>query len=108
MRGLFAAAIAAAVLVWIFWPKSPHFTKEDIAQTQSDIRKTFEERKGIRVVDVKLLKESNRKLIGYAKIESDDLKELAKVLGNSTRDGTITKSCSATMADDWQWVWRCE
>jgi hypothetical protein len=54
MRGLFAAAIAAAVLVWIFWPKSPHFTKEDIAQTQSDIRKTFEERKGIRVVDVKL------------------------------------------------------
>ena len=105
IRMISFVVIVVAVVTYVNWPEKPHFTKETIKQTQDSIRKKFEERPGVKVIEVKMVQASERKLIGFAKLESEDLKNLGQIFKS---DGTISKSCSATMGDDWRWIWSCE
>jgi len=71
------------------------FTSEDIASVEQDIRSEFGKRDGITVEEVQLLRESPRKLTGFAKIKAPIL-------------GSINKACTATMGDDGRSMWRCD
>lgn len=71
------------------------FSDRDISRIQDDIRAHFSERRGVTVEDVNLLRESPRKLSGYAKIKVPIL-------------GVMTKNCTATMGDDGRSLWQCQ
>jgi hypothetical protein len=104
--GVFGLAAIIAIGAWIFWPSSPHFVKEDVEKIKSDIRAEFGKRDGIKVVDVQMIKESDRKLSGFVKLEIEALAELKNLGG--VFDGTILKECSASMADNWETIWSCK
>lgn len=71
------------------------FQPEDIDNVISSIKTEFEKRDGVKVVDVKMIKEADNKLTGFVKLDVDGL--------------AIAKPCEATMDDsDQQFVWRCE
>jgi hypothetical protein len=106
-RAVFFGLVVGAAIAWFAWPKSPHFTQQDIEDTKKSIHEQYEENQGVKVVEIKLIKETERKLMGFVKLEVEGMKDLAKVFGSDS-SGTITKQCSATMGDDWEWVWRCE
>ena len=74
------------------------FSQEDIEQAKKSIRTEFEKRPGVKVLDVQLVKESPKKLTGFAKISTS-------ILGSSVE---VMRSCSATMGEDRQYIWRCE
>jgi len=74
------------------------FTDADIEQTKKNIREEFENRPGVKVADVQLIKESRNKLTGFVKLNTS-------VLGVSV---DATKSCTATMGENRQYIWRCE
>ena len=69
------------------------FTQPDIDALHKTIKDEFEKRPGVSVTDVQLLRESPRKLVGFVKL---------KISGEE-----ITKSCSATMGDNAQYIWEC-
>ena len=74
------------------------FSQEDIEQAKKSIRTEFEKRPGVKVLDVQLVKESPKKLTGFAKISTS-------ILGSSVE---VMRNCSATMGEDRQYIWRCE
>jgi hypothetical protein len=71
------------------------FTDEDIAKVKESIRDEFDKRPGVKVVEVQMLKESPNKLMGFVKAKAPLF-------------GEITKSCSATMGEGHEYLWRCE
>lgn len=71
------------------------FTDANMTAIEQDIRAQFSQRKGMSVEDVHLIKESSRQLTGYAKVRVPLL-------------GLVTKTCTATMGDDGQSIWRCQ
>lgn len=71
------------------------FSDADVSNIERSIRSEFEKQRGVTVEDVKMLRESPRKLSGFAKIRVPLL-------------GAVNKACSATMGDDGQSFWRCE
>lgn len=89
------AAILSALTTFTLAGCSPSFSKEDIDAIKKSITQEFGKREGIKVVDVVMLKESATKLTGYAKISVAEF-------------GEITKPCSATMAQEGGYIWRCE
>jgi hypothetical protein len=70
------------------------FTDADITNIEQSIRTEFAKRSGVNVEEVKMIKESPTKLVGFAKIRIPLL-------------GTAQKSCSATMGSDGQSMWQC-
>jgi hypothetical protein len=70
------------------------FTDEDIAKIKQSIRAEFSKREGVTVEDVQMLRESPRKLQGFAKIKVPLL-------------GSIDKACTATMGTDGRSMWQC-
>jgi hypothetical protein len=105
-RGVWVLIVVIAIGVWVFWPDSPHFAKEDITKIEKSIRDELSKRQGLKVIEVKLIKESDRKLSGFVRFEMDAFKDLAKLTGSSV-DAAFTKSCTATMDENWEMIWQC-
>lgn len=76
-------------------PSGRGFTDADVTMIERKIGDEFSKRRGVTVEEVKLLKESPRKLTGFAKIKLPLL-------------GSISKQCTATMAEDGQSMWQCQ
>jgi hypothetical protein len=70
------------------------FSDTDISNIDQAIRTELSKTRGVTVEDVQLLRESPRKLTGFAKLK-------VPLLGN------ISKSCTATMGDDGRSFWQC-
>jgi hypothetical protein len=71
------------------------FSDADISRIGQDIRSEFGKRPGMTVEEVQLLRESPRKLSGFAKVKVPLL-------------GSISKTCTATMGDDGRSIWQCQ
>jgi hypothetical protein len=76
-------------------PSGIGFSDEAITSINRDIRDEFAKRRGITVEDVQMVRESPRKLTGFAKVKAPFL-------------GSMNKACTATMGDDGRSFWRCE
>lgn len=76
-------------------PSGHGFTDADVTMIERSIGEEYAKGKGVTVVEVKLLKESPRKLTGFAKLKMPLV-------------GTIDKQCSATLGEDSKWMWRCQ
>ena len=70
------------------------FSDQDIANVKSMVRAEFEKRPGVSVTDVTFIKESDRKLSGFVKLKIAEVE--------------VTKSCTATMGENAQSIWKCE
>jgi hypothetical protein len=70
------------------------FTDADVANTEKNIREEFSKSRGLTVDEVKLMRESPTKLTGFVKLRAPLI-------------GQVTKSCTATLGEDGQFVWRC-
>ncbi|MDX3966046.1 MAG: hypothetical protein QHD01_05535 [Bradyrhizobium sp.] len=72
----------------------PSFSKSGINSIREDIRSEFSKRDGVRVIDVSLIQESERRLEGFVKLQIDKAE--------------ITKDCSASMSmEDGRTIWGC-
>ena len=71
------------------------FSDESVASIESDIRAQYSKDRGVTVKEVFMMRESPRKLTGFAKVRVPLL-------------GEITKVCTATMGDDGRSIWRCQ
>lgn len=105
-RGVWVLLVVIAIGAWVFWPSSPHFVKGDIIKIEKSIRDELSKREGVKVIEVKLIKESDRKLAGFVRFELDAFRDLAKLTGSSV-DAAFTKSCTASMDDNWEMIWQC-
>lgn len=89
----FAALLLVGALAWLFVDAS-RFSEEDIANLKESVRTEFAKQPGVTVMSVEFVRESDRKLTGFAKLNAQ---------------GTdVTKPCTATMGDDRRFIWRCE
>ena len=91
------ALFAAGVIVNINAGRSLFgggFSDADIDQVKKDIRAKLGENAGANVIDVQMMKESPKKLMGLVKVKVPIL-------------GVISKSCSATMGEESQYIWEC-
>lgn len=79
-------------------PQSPE--KADVDRIKQDIRAEFSKRDGLKVIDVQLIREKNRKLVGFVKLEIEALAELKKLGGNF--DGTMRNA-----PHPWTTIGRC-
>jgi hypothetical protein len=70
------------------------FTDADVERIEQGIRAEFSKREGIKVEEVKMIRESPRKMTGFATIRAPLI-------------GAVHKSCSATMSEDGQTIWEC-
>jgi hypothetical protein len=52
-----------------------------------------------------MIRENDRKLVGFVKLEIEAFGELKKLGG--IFDGTMMKECTAAMDDNWQTLWSC-
>ena len=82
--------LACCGVIYAFFGPSPGFTDADIETVKAEIKKHYEKNDDIdvEVTDVALLRESKRKLVGYAKIKFKNISILPE----------LTKACSATMS----------
>jgi len=74
------------------------FTSEDITNCESEIRSELSRHQGITVIDVTMMKESSKKLRGFAKLLVNDNGEMIEVLS----------SCEASWMEGDQYLWECE
>lgn len=87
--------IGCALLVYVAYRQLSGFQPEDVENVVTSIRAEFEKRDGVKVLDVKMIREADNKLTGFVKLDVGGL--------------PIAKPCEATMDDgDQQFVWRCE
>jgi len=78
---------------------SSGFTDQDVANAEKSIKTEFE-KKDFTVSEVKLIKESDRKLSGFVR-----LKKRVPIVG----DMEVTKNCTATMGENSsEYIWKCE
>lgn len=94
------ALLTLCVLIGgIAWSISDHdkpsFSNSDISSIKESIRTEFGKREGLSVLEVSLIKESERRLQGFVKLKTETLDE-------------VTKDCTAAMSiDDGQTIWGC-
>ena len=70
------------------------FSDSDVRKIEQDIQAEYAKVAGAKVEQVEMLKESPRKLTGFAKVKFPVV-------------GVLSKSCTATMDDDRRIIWRC-
>ncbi|MBT1517232.1 hypothetical protein KIP88_43645 [Bradyrhizobium sp. SRL28] len=87
------------------WPKPAAFAQKDVDKIKEDIRTEFGKHDGLKAIAVQLIRENDRKLVGFVKREIEALAEL-KSLGGLF-DGTMMKECTASMDETWQTLWSC-
>lgn len=81
---------------FLFFAPPNGFSDDDLKNIKSSIKSEFEERYGITVQEVTMLKEGPNKASGFARIKMDVL-------------GEMTKPCSATMAVNGRnYISRCD
>jgi hypothetical protein len=73
-----------------------HFTDSDILNIKESIRSEITKREGVTISDISLIRETNRKLVGFVKIKIQGL------------DVTMTKVCYATMSESGESLWACQ
>ncbi|PDT86694.1 hypothetical protein CO669_28790 [Bradyrhizobium sp. Y36] len=87
---------------YAFFGPSSGFSDADIEQIKAEIKKHYETNDAldVEVTEVALVRESKRKLVGYAKIK---FKKIGII-------PALTKACSATMSEgsDRQYIYQCE
>jgi len=104
MRPAFSVSLAIILLVAVAtafynWNQTGTisgrgFTDADVIDIEHRIAAEFAKRSGVRIEEVKMMKESPTKMVGFAKLRLPLL-------------GSIQKSCSATMGEDGQKMWEC-
>ena len=70
------------------------FVEKDVQNLKEQIRKEFSSRPGVIVKDVQIIKESSKKLTGFAKL--------------SAGGREVIKNCSATWGEGGKYIWKCE
>jgi hypothetical protein len=70
------------------------FTDGDVALVEQSIRTEYPRRIGLKVVDVKMSRESPTRLTGSVKVDVPSL-------------GVIEKACEASLGDRGQPIWQC-
>jgi hypothetical protein len=70
------------------------FSAADVASIEQSIRMELSKQRGAAVEEVQLVKESPRKLTGFAKVKVPLL-------------GTVNRTCTATMGENGQAIWEC-
>jgi hypothetical protein len=88
------AAVLLAIVIAVWWYSTePRFSDEDVASVKASIQKKFEAN-GATVLEIVMVRESGRKLVGYAKI--------------SMRPSglEVIKDCTATR-DENNSIWQC-
>jgi hypothetical protein len=90
MRGFIPIVLALVGLVGC----KTSFSDSDIDALKTTVKSEFEKRPGVSVSDVTFIKESERKLKGFVKLNVAELE--------------VMKSCEATMGDNSQYIWKCE
>jgi hypothetical protein len=93
------ALIIIAILAgwWAFVEPllAPAFSAADIASLESSIKAEFQKRPGVTVLDVHLIRESERKLTGFVRIRIAGIE--------------VAKPCTVTAGDDGgSSVWVCQ
>lgn len=85
--------VVGALGYWIYeW--STGFQPEDIDNIKKSITTEFEKDTGTKVIEVTIIKETNKKLIGFVKLN---------YLGVE-----VTRNCEVNMGTDQQYIWRCQ
>lgn len=80
----------------LFGGNKPGFVQADLDNMKSSIKSELEKKSGTQVLEVVMLKESEFKAFGYAKVRLDGI-------------GELTKACSATLeAEGRNYLWRCQ
>jgi hypothetical protein len=75
-------------------PFGPHFTAGDLQTIKDNIKKQYGKREGIEVLDVQIIQESATKATVFVKLRNSIL-------------GEFMHSCTATMGQDWKYIWKC-
>jgi hypothetical protein len=95
------ACIAAVPYIAEYW--SVHgrdfmggFTEEDIANVKEHIKDDFNQRPFIHVTEVRMIRESSHKLIGFVKMKQD------------YQSGILMQNCSATLGDSNEYIYECK
>lgn len=87
-------AMALSAAAYFFWPAG--FSDADIERVRQSIRQEYAKKEGITVVDVTMIKKSNRELTGFVQLKA------------SAGDDSQTVDCTASMAESGgQYIWRC-
>ncbi|WP_065755963.1 hypothetical protein [Bradyrhizobium paxllaeri] len=92
-------AAIVAIGAWVLWPKPAAFAQKEVDKIKEDIRTEFSRGESLKVIEVQLIREDDRKLAGFVKLEVEALAEL-KSLRRSLRR-PITKECMASMDENW-------
>ena len=97
MKLMVILVAVGAALYWMFAPAKPMFDDSTIASIQRDIRDEYQKRDGFRVLEVSMMRESERKLVGFARLQIEGLKK------------EVSKDCTATMSDTGgKTMWSCK
>jgi hypothetical protein len=102
--------MVAAVLVAAYFAyallRPASFSDADIMAAKADIKAELQKQKGVSVTEVQLIRETPRKLTGFAKLHfSAPNTESGPLAGYSV---DITRQCGATMGDGDRYIWQCE
>lgn len=93
LRHRVTVAVLSVICVFTISGCEQGFADADVDSIKSQIRSHYAN-EGAEVSEVMMMKESPKKLVGFAKIQ---------VFGID-----VTKQCDATLSDDGQYMWRCE
>ena len=86
--------LACFLLLFAVFACNNGFSEQDIGNLKNTVRAEFQKRPGVTVSEVTFIKESDKKLSGFVKL---------KIEGTE-----LTKSCTATMGDSAQYIWKCD
>lgn len=75
-------------------PSVRGFTQADVAKVEQSIRTEFAKRDGLKVQDVKLVRESPARLVGNVTVSIPSL-------------GVVEKACNASLGNRGQPIWQC-
>jgi hypothetical protein len=94
--GIGLLLLGGVALYFINWHISqPRFSDEMITETKQLIRDEFEKQPNVHVPLVVLVRDSDRKLSGFAKVETDGI------------EGNVAKFCIAVIDDNKKSYWTC-
>jgi hypothetical protein len=93
--GIISVGALCVIGYWLWSSAVPHFSDDELSKMKSSIKSEFEKREGLTVKEVVMLRETSTKATGFVKLDAPIL-------------GEVTKACSATMGDDWRYIWQCQ
>lgn len=91
---LLALGVGYACWTQTATPSVRGFTEADVAKVEQSIRTEFAKRDGLKVQDVKLVRESPARLTGIATVSIPSM-------------GIVEKACNASLGNRGQPIWQC-